>query len=184
MSWARRRSSSVVSRSTWPISRRYMRTPSDVEPSPRAGIRVARLRRRRLSRRSSAGSSASCSNVSTGRLVRRLVVPVVVAFVDLLLDADALARQGVAGRFEDVAGQLDVAQDEGDLLGVDTPGGAAALGELGPLLGVDTWHRQRRSGVRVAPRPSPGPVPEGPGWNGVASVPPCCSLLHAAMEPT
>ena len=71
--------------------------------------------------------------------------------------------QRVAGRLEDVAGQLDVAQDEGDLLGVDAPGGPAALGELGPLLRVDAQISE---------------------WNGVASVPPCCSLLHAAMEPT
>ena len=85
--------------------------------------------------------------------------------VDLLVDADALVGQRVAGRLEDVAGQLDVAQDEGDLLGVDRSGGPPALGELGPLLRVDAIGRG-----------SPG--------DDVASVPPCCSLLHAAMEPT
>ena len=79
ISWARRRSSSPVSRSTWPISRRYMRTPSDVAAvAPRRRLAAPRRRRRRLSSVSSASSASRSARpaerrASACRRRRRLV---------------------------------------------------------------------------------------------------------------
>ena len=49
----------------------------------------------------------------------RHVIAVIVAFVDRLVDADTGAGQRLPRGFEDITGQFDVAQNEGDLLGMD-----------------------------------------------------------------
>ena len=50
---------------------------------------------------------------------------------------------------EDVAGQLDVAQDVGDLLGVDASLLPPALDQRVPLAGIDALHLGRLDGDRA-----------------------------------
>ena len=85
-------------------------------------------------------------------------------------------------RVEDVAGQLDVAQHVGDLLGVDAALLAAALEQRLPLGGVDAGHLGRLDGV--------GRVRDGGAAasrlvrTGCSSRSPAVALLHPTMEPT
>ena len=174
-----------------PVGRRaipavgHPRRPAASAPAEQAfvgGVLGELLERQRDERRAS--SSSSVSSTSSSMRMPRL-------------------GQRVTCRFEDVAGELDVAQDEGDLFGVDRPGGATALGELGPLVGVDARDRQFVPRVWAVPSvtrvwavpsvyPGLGGAQSDPGlggardtrveWSRLSS--PRGSLLHAAMEPT
>ena len=93
------------------------------------------------------------------RRVGRRVVGLVgdVGLVDGLVEGDAGVAEGVGDRVEHVAGQLDVAQDVGHLLGVDAALLAAAVDQRPPLGGVDAVHHGRLDGAvrRTGRRPSP-----------------------------
>ena len=69
--------------------------------------------------------------------------------VDRLVERDAFLGQRVLHRVEDVAGQLDVTQDMGDLLGVDAAGLPPPLEQRLPLGGVDALQLGRLDGVRM-----------------------------------
>ena len=84
---------------------------------------------------------------------------------------------------EDVAGQLDVAQHVGDLLGVDAARLAAPLEQRLPLGGVDAGHLGGLDRV-VATFAASGRGSSTAGLTGCSSRSPAVALLHPTMQPT
>ncbi len=147
ISWASRRSSSVVSRSTWPISRRYIRTASDVPPSPFGAIRLVRRVRRRSSNCSSTSSPprsiARDSTISSRR--KDDGVSSTTAF-HRVVDRDPEGTHRLLDVGQHVAGELDVTEHMGDVLGVHGTRDASPFDQRIPLHHAHTVNRPRRNG--------------------------------------
>ena len=139
---------------------------------------MTRRRRRRLSRCSSARRRHRGERGAGPRSACRRLVGLVDLAVDRLVERDPLLGERVLDGVEDVAGQLDVAQDVGDLLGVDAALLAAALEQRRPLAGVDAGHLGRLDGDGASTRAAAARIPR------VLVKVPHAALLHPTMQPT